>query len=247
MVGQPIAPESLPPRDRSADQRRRSEPSEPRIRQVIEQYPGYGRSPRSRGLAGASPAGYCQEARHGDPAKLQRDVGSTRRTGHSESGAPINWTTTETSFEVPRDGKVLPANHPLTKAFRSKGGPWDSCWGKSDILIHGEAAPLGFTETFLHDPLTVTSLWHAGWWAMTPVALRYALNDGVFRIFTISGFWPIKHNRVYPGRSWCLPESLHAPRRRPSDNPRQLELAKHSLLMQVWPGRCVRCPAHPTR
>jgi purine nucleosidase len=104
----------------------------------------------------------------------------------AESGAPINWTTTEITFTVPLSRNaldLLPPDDPFTGALRGMIGSWDTYREESGTSIHGETTLPEYTETFLHDPLTVGSLFHTGWLAMTPVALRYAIDETVFRLY----------------------------------------------------------------
>lgn len=104
----------------------------------------------------------------------------------ADSDVAIDWITTDVTFTVPlsRDALAhLPPGHSFTAAVRGMVGSWDSFRTESGTSIHGAVAPDGYTDTFLHDPLAVASLWHDEWLTMTPMALRYAIDDQVFRLY----------------------------------------------------------------
>jgi purine nucleosidase len=106
------------------------------------------------------------------------------------SGATVQWTTTDVTFTVPLSRAalgLLPADDAFTGALREMIGSWDAYRAESGTSIHGEAVPAGYTDTFLHDPLTVASLWPGDWLTMTPVALDFAIEDGVFRMHRLTG------------------------------------------------------------
>jgi purine nucleosidase len=106
------------------------------------------------------------------------------------SGAMVRWTTTDVTFTVPLSRAalgLLPAESAFTGALREMIGSWDAYRAESGTSIHGEEVPVGHTDTFLHDPLTVASLWHGDWLTMAPVALDYAIGDGVFRMYRSRG------------------------------------------------------------
>jgi purine nucleosidase len=111
----------------------------------------------------------------------------------AESGAAVNWTTTDITFTVPLSrsalGRLLP-EHPFTEALRGMIGSWDSYRAESGTSIHGEVTPGEYTDTFLHDPLTVASLWHGDWLTMTSMPLRYKILDKTFRMYADEGAKP---------------------------------------------------------
>jgi inosine-uridine nucleoside N-ribohydrolase len=108
----------------------------------------------------------------------------------AESGAAVRWTTIDATFTVPLSRAalgMLPETAEFTGALREMIGSWDAYREESGTSIHGQSVPTGYTDTFLHDPLTVASLWHGDWLTMAPIALDYAIDDEVFRMYPDKG------------------------------------------------------------
>lgn len=104
----------------------------------------------------------------------------------AKSGIALNWMTTDVTFTVPLSRAALaqlPLEHPFTEALRGMIGSWANFRAESGTSIHGRTTPEDDTDTFLHDPLAVASLWHGDWLTMTPMSLRYAIEDQVFRMY----------------------------------------------------------------
>jgi purine nucleosidase len=106
----------------------------------------------------------------------------------ARSGAKLAWITSEVTHRIPllrpaRDR--LARTGPLGMALARIIDSWYDGWFRMEMVEAGEqGAYRGDAVALLHDPLTLASLLPGSeqWLTMRPVRLRYAIEDGVFRM-----------------------------------------------------------------
>lgn len=101
----------------------------------------------------------------------------------ARAGIPTTWVTSEITFRVPLHRatlEALPRDRWLTWVLTGMTAQWRSWWQRA---VGDDDPAAQTTAVFLHDPLTVASLFGDGRWiSLRPQPLRYAIEEGVFRL-----------------------------------------------------------------
>jgi purine nucleosidase len=107
------------------------------------------------------------------------------------SGANLTWVTSEVTHHIPllRDARNrLAENRPLGEALVRMIDSWYEGWFRANMIEGDDLSALpGDAVSLLHDPLTLASLLPESdrWLTLRTVPLRYAIEDGVFRMHQV--------------------------------------------------------------
>lgn len=110
----------------------------------------------------------------------------------AESGATLTWVTSEVTHQIPlrRAARAsLPADRPLTLALGRMIDSWYDGWFRRAMIeADTSGAVPADTHALLHDPLTLASLlpMHEDWLTLRDIPFRYAVEDGIFRMYETS-------------------------------------------------------------